>query len=128
MDNTQFFYRTVIFSRNHNQVALADIDQPENVTALDEWLGLVVSLADGEHSIQDLINYLGTQYHQAPDSLEKTIYSVIERLVDGKIIGLSKGAVSLPYYLASPIEELDIEKARNLIRDDGYKSPGEELH
>ena len=46
MDNKQYFYRTIVFTRNNNQVALADINHPEKVTPLDEWLGIVVSLAD----------------------------------------------------------------------------------
>jgi hypothetical protein len=50
---------------------------------------------------------------------------VIERLVEGKIIQLSKDAVTLPYYLASPVEELDLERARNLVQEDGYTHIGE---
>jgi len=120
MDNSQYFYRTIIFTRKNNQVALADINYPENVTPLDEWLGTVVTLADGGHTIQEMIDYMGTRYPSPPSSLEKTLHSVIERLMDGDMIKLSETAVSLPYYLASPIEELDLEKARKLIIEDGY--------
>jgi len=49
---------------------------------------------------------------------------VIERLVEGKIIQLSKDAVTLPYYLVSPIEELDLERARSLVQEDGYNHTG----
>ncbi len=122
MDNSQYIYRTVIFTRRNNQVALADINQPENTSPLDEWLGTVVLLADGQHSIQELIDYLSKQYHEAPANLEKTLHSVIERLAEGNIIQLSDSAISLPYYLASPIEELEIEKAKELISKDNYKS------
>lgn len=125
MDNTQYFYRTVIFTRNNNQVALADINQPEKVTVLDEWLGIVVLLADGQHSIQEMIDYMSKRYHEPPPNLEKTIHSVIKRLEDGKLIKLSKSIVSLPYYLASPIEELDIKKARKLIQEDCYNNMSE---
>jgi len=120
MNNSQYFYRTAIFTRKDNQVALADINQPENTTPLEEWLGLVVSLADGKHSIQELIDYMASRYQQVPDNLEKTLHSVIERLQEGQIIQLSDNAVELPYYLASPIEELDREKALELIKQDGY--------
>lgn len=123
MDNTQFFYRTAIFTRKDDQVALADIHQPETTSPLDEWMGIVVSLADGKHTIQELVDYMGNRYQQAPANLEETLHSVIERLQDGKIVQLSKKAVDLPYYLASPIEELDIEKAIDLIREDGYSQP-----
>lgn len=120
MDNTQYFYRTAIFTRKDNQVALADINQPDHTSPLDDWMGIVVSLADGKHTIQDLIGYMAAQYPQAPANLEETLHSVIERLQEGKIIQLSEKAVELPYYLTSPIEELDIEKATDLIKQDGY--------
>ena len=103
-------------------MALVDINQPENTSPMDEWLGTVVSLADGQHSIQELIDYQRKQYHEGPANLEKTLQSVIERLVEGNIIRLSDRVVSLPYYLASPIEELEIEKAKELIAEDNYKS------
>ncbi|MBV1874670.1 MAG: hypothetical protein KUG80_07805 [Gammaproteobacteria bacterium] len=120
MDNTQYFCRTGIFTRNNGQVALTNIHRPEQSTALDDWLGIVVSLADGQHTIEMLFDYLAGQYPQAPDNLKKTLYSVVERLVEGKIIRLSKEAVSLPYYLSAPLEELDVAKAKKLIEEDGY--------
>lgn len=120
MNNSQYFYRTAIFTRKDNQVALADINQPDNTSPLEDWMGIVVSLADGKHSIQELIDYMAGRYQQAPDNLEKTLHSVIERLQEGQIIQLSDNAVELPYYLASPIEELDKEKALELIKKDGY--------
>jgi len=120
MDNSKYFYRTVIFSRKDNETALADIEHPERITPLENWLGLVVSLADGQHNIQELIEYMQNRYQQVPDNLEETLHSVIERLEEGKMIQLSEKAVDLPYYLASPLEELDLDKARKLIKEDGY--------
>jgi hypothetical protein len=120
MKNTQYFYRTVMFTRKDNQISLADISQPENVTPLDEWLGTVVSLADGCHSIQEMIDYMSKEYPAPPHNLEKTLHSVIERLLKSNLIKLSESPVTLPYYLAAPTEELDLEKARKLIQEDGY--------
>ncbi len=120
MNNSQYFYRTIVFTRINHQIALADIDHPENVTPLEEWLGTVISLADGCHSIEELIGYMSKRYATPPPNLEKTIYSVIERLMDSNLIKLSEHAVTLPYYLAAPIEELDLERARKEIRKDGY--------
>ncbi len=123
MDNAQYFYRSAIFTRKNGIVALADINQPDSITPLDEWLGIVVSLADGKHTIQELIDYLRMhyKYEEVPENLEDTLHSVINRLKDGNIIQLSEKEVDLPYYLASPIEELDIEKAKSLISADRYK-------
>lgn len=122
MNNAQYFYRTAIFTRKGNQVALADIDQAEQTTPLDDWLGTVVSLADGSHTIGELIDYMSSQYPQPPANLEKTLHSVIERLLDGKLVQLSESPVELPYYLAEPIEKLDLALARQKIKEDGYIS------
>ena len=122
MDNEQYFYRTAIFTRRDNQVALVDIHQPDQVTPLDDWLGTVVSLADGHHSIAQLIDYVGSQYTESPANLQETLHSVIERLVEGKLIGLSDSAVVLPYYLAKPIEDLDLKVARTQIEEDGFNA------
>lgn len=128
MDNTKYFYRNVIFSSNDNHISLVDINNPDRVTALDDWLGMVVSLADGQHTIKQMIDYISKQYREAPANLEETLHSVIERLEEGKIIQLSKMAVSLPYYLTLPIEKLDVEKAKKLIVDDGYNSSFSKLN
>ncbi len=128
MDKTKYFYRTVVFTRKNNKVALADINQPNHTTPLDEWLGIMVSLADGHHSIQEMVDYMIQRYQQPPSNLEKTLLSVIQRLIEGKIIQLSAEKISLPYYLASPIEELDIAKAKALILDDGYINASETIN
>jgi iron-sulfur cluster repair protein YtfE (RIC family) len=122
MNNKHYFYRNITFTRKNNRVALADIDQPDNTSALDEWMGVVVTLADGEHTIQELIDYIQQRYQNPPSNLEKTLHSIIERLEEGKIIQLSEKTVTLPYYLASPIEELDLEKARQLMKEDRTSS------
>ena len=122
MDNTQFFYRNAIFTRKNDQISLVDIHHPDNVLPLDKWLGTVVSLADGQHTVQQLIDYMGKQYPKAPENLEETLHSVIKRLEEDSIIQLSKRFVSLPYYLILPLEELDIEKAKKLIAEDGHDS------
>ncbi len=120
MQKTQYFYRCVVFTRSNNKVALADVYAPYNTTVLDEWLGIVVSLADGQHTLQELIDYMNSRYEMAPENLEDTLHSVIERLIDGKMVQLHDTKVDLPYYLASPIEDLDLEKAKTLIEKDGY--------
>lgn len=120
MDKSQYFYRTVIFTRKAGIVALADINNPQETTKLEDWLGVVISLADGKHTLQELTDFMRQQYQQAPERLDDTLESVVERLLESKMLRLSENAVELPYYLASPIEQLDIEKAKKLIAEDGY--------
>jgi len=125
MNNSQYFYRTVVFTQINKQVALADINEPDKISPLEGWMGVVISLADGQHTVQQLIDYLAQQYPQAPENLQETLYSVIERLEEGELLKLSEKAVTLPYYLASPIEALDLDKARELMNKDveGNNSP-----
>lgn len=100
---------------------MANILNPEEVNPVEPWFGTVISLADGLHTVQELIDYLATLYPQgAPSNLEKTLDSVLERLVEGNLVRMSDSKVSLPYYLAEPIESLDLEKARKLVHEDGY--------
>lgn len=120
LNKAKYFYRTVIFTRKAGIVALANIDNPLETTALEQWLGVVISLADGKHTLSQLLDYVSSQYQQVPPNLEDTIESVIERLTESKMLQLSEQAVDLPYYLSAPIEQLDIEKAKKLIKEDGY--------
>jgi len=120
LDKSQYFYRTVIFTRKAGIVALADINNPIETTDLEEWFGVVISLADGKHTLQELTDYMAQQYQQKPERLDDTLESVIERLIESKMLKLSEKAIELPYYLAAPIEQLDIDKAQKLIIEDGY--------
>lgn len=120
MNKDQYFFRCVIFTRNNNSVAIADIYNPSQISELEPWFGTVISLADGQHTLHELIDYLSTQYDEIPSNLEQTLESVIERLIEGKMLLLNENKVELPYYLARPIEELDVEKAKCLIQEDGY--------
>ena len=105
-----------------DKVSLLDAnDLSAKTPPLDPWPGLVVSLADGQHTIQQLIEHLAGQYHGAPpQELERTIESVIERLTETEVLKLADQAVNLPYYLSLPAEKLDMEMARRLMTDDGY--------
>ena len=123
MDNSQYFYRTISFTRANGQVSLVDIKQVNNVTPLDDWLGTVLSLADGQHTIQELFDFMYGQYPVPPDNLEKTLLSVLERLEQSQLIRFSDETVSLPYYLVAPIEELNLEQAQEMAYKDGYVGP-----
>ncbi len=120
MDTSKYFYRNVIFSKIKNQVSLIDIHNPDNEKqVLEPWFGVVVQLADGQHTIDELFSLLSEKYKgDPPANLKKTIHSVIERLVKSNLIMLTDKATELPYYLSRAYEHLDIEKAKKLLKED----------
>lgn len=123
MDTSNYFYRNVIFSKQGDQIALIDINNPKNEgQVLEPWLGLVLQLANGQHTIDELYYYLADKYIDArPENLDKTINSIIDRLVNLNFVVLTKEPTELPYYLSQPIELLDVEKAKRLLGQDQRK-------
>lgn len=123
METSNYFYRNVIFSKQGEQISLVDIYNPENKRQeLEPWLGLVLQLANGQHTIDELCHFLADKYLDTPpENLDKTIHSVINRLVNLNFVVLTKEPTELPYYLSLPIELLDVEKAKKLLGHDQQK-------
>ena len=61
MNTSQFFYRCATFTRENGIVSLADIHNPNHTPVLEEWFGAIISLADGLHTIQELVDYMRTR-------------------------------------------------------------------
>lgn len=118
MNNSLFFYRTIPFMKQEGRVVLVDVFNMDRVSPLEDWMGVVVSLADGYHTIQQMIDFLASQYPTPPEKLEETLHSVVERLMENNVIQVSQRIVSLPYYLSGPVDELDIERVKQTIRDE----------
>ncbi|MCP4937538.1 MAG: hypothetical protein GY927_25840, partial [bacterium] len=99
-----------------------DLYNPDlEALAYQPWLGLVVSLADGQHTIQELISYASQHYANGPpDGLDSTIESAVERLSETGTVRLSCEQIELPYYLTLPAERLDVPRALDLMAEDGY--------
>lgn len=119
----RYFYRNVIISKQGKEVKLIDINDPNEAgKVLENWFGAVILLADGEHTLEELFIHFSKSYQgNVPENLKDTLFSVIERLVDQKLIVLSETSVKLPYYLSAPIEYLDIDTAKQLISEDQQK-------
>jgi hypothetical protein len=120
MDTAKYFYRNVIFSKLENKISLIDIHNPDNEKQdLEPWFGIVLQLADGQHTIEELYNLLSHKYKGAPPSnLKETIHSVVDRLAKADFIMLTEEKTELPYYLSMPYEHLNVEKAKKLLIED----------
>lgn len=124
MDKSKYFSRTKVYTKQEDKVALLDKEDLNKTIPLEPWLSLVFSLADGRHTIGELIVHLESRYGgQPPADLHKTIASVIDRLLNMDALQLSDEAILLPYYLELPHEDQDIEKAREFMLQDGYINP-----
>jgi len=120
MNIKQYFYRNVIFSKQGKTIALIDIHNPKNDREeLDPWFAMVLQLADGQHTIEQLMQFMATQYNgMPPENLKQTLESVVQRMADNRMIMLTEKATELPYYLSMPYELLDLEKAKKEIAQD----------
>ena len=121
MDKSQYFYRCALFQREGEKVSLIDPFDRSITTDLDPWLAMVVSLADGKHSLQELIDYIANRYsNNEPENLTETILSVVERLIESKAIALSPSTSDLPYYLDVSAQEHDVEEVKKMMLDDKF--------
>jgi len=119
-----------VISRQGDKVSIVDINDPEKeALTFEPWLGMVVAMADGQHTIEQLVDYMQRQYNGSPpDELESTIESVIERLTEADTIVLTDEPVEMPYYLSLPAEHLDLDKARHLMAEDGHSGQRPKAH
>jgi len=120
MDSSDYFYRNVIFSKKEDKISLVDIYKPNtNKQELEPWFGLILQLADGQHTIEELLIHLTNKYNgNPPDNLDKTVQSVIDRLKKSNLIILTENKIKLPYYLSLPLEFLDVDKAKKMLEED----------
>lgn len=121
MDKSSYFYRTLVYKKEDDKILLIDKEKLDKTIPLDPWLGLVVSLADGQHTIEQLTEHIKNQYKDAPPiNLKETVESVLERLIESKAIALSDSPYKLPYYLAVPQEEQNPAAAIEMMIQDGF--------
>ncbi len=122
MENEQYYFkRTTVYKVEGGTVSLVDVHENNTITPLDPWMGAVVSLADGQHTVGQLIQHMAGQYPSGPpDNLADTIGSVIKRLTDAAVLELTPEPCTLPYYLSLPLDEQDLKLATELMINDGF--------
>lgn len=124
MDHAHYFKRTTVYKIEDNTVSLVDIHDNNIITPLDPWMGAVMALADGQHTVAQLMQHMAGQYPEgAPDKLAATIESVIKRLTDSGVLELTPAPATLPYYLSMPLDALDPKLATELMINDGFLRP-----
>lgn len=127
MDHAHYFKRNAVYRVEKDEISVVDVHENNTITPLDPWMGAVLSLADGQHTIAQLIQHMAAQYpNGAPENLTKTLESVIDRLTETDVIELTLRPSILPYYLRIPMNEQDPKKATEMMINDGFlRSPAE---
>lgn len=123
MEHAYYFKRNTVYKVDGDDISVVDVKDNNSLTTLDPWMAKVVSLADGQHTIDQLVQHFAAQYPEgAPDNLSETIDSVITRLTESDVIELTMRPSLLPYYLRLPIDEQDPKQATELMISDGFIS------
>lgn len=121
MDHAHFFKRIAVYKIEGDDVSVVDVQANNVLTPLDPWMARVILLADGQHTIAQLIQHMTGQYPEgAPENLAETIESVITRLTESDAVELTTRPSLLPYYLRLPIDEQDPKEATQLMIQDGF--------
>ena len=127
MDHAHYFKRNAVYKVEEDAISVVDVHENNTITPLDPWMGAVLSLADGQHTIAQLIQHMTAQYpNGAPENLTETLESIIDRLTDTDVIELTLRPSILPYYLRIPMDEQDPKKATEMMINDGFLRPLEE--
>ncbi len=126
MDHKHYFKRNTVYKVEANTISVVDVHEDNTVTPLDPWMGMVLSLADGLHTVAELVQHMAAQYPDgAPDNLVDTLESVIKRLIDTDVIELTLRPSILPYYLRIPVDDQDPKQATDMMINDGFLRPPE---
>ncbi len=125
MEHTYYFKRNTVYKVDGDDIAVVDVKQNNALTPLDPWMATIVLLADGQHTIDQLIQHMTSQYLEgAPENLIETIESVVTRLTESDVIELTMRPTLLPYYLRIPMDEQDPKKATEMMIADGFIKQG----
>jgi hypothetical protein len=121
LEHAHFFKRIAVYKVEGEDVSIVDVQANNVLTPLDPWMARVVLLADGQHTIAQLIQHMSNQYPDgAPENLVETIESVIMRLTESDVVELTARPSLLPYYIRLPIDEQDPKEATQLMLKDGF--------
>jgi hypothetical protein len=127
LNHAQYVKRNTVYKIEDETVSIVDVHENNNLTPLDPWMGVIVSLADGQHTLDQLIQHMTGQYpNGGPDNLVATIESAIKRLKETKVVELTFQPATLPYYLSMPIDDQDPKMATEIMINDGFLRPPQE--
>jgi len=129
LNHAHYFKRNMVYRIESDSVSAIDVQESNSTIPLEPWMGVIVTLADGQHTIAELIQHMARQYPDgAPENMVDTIESIITRLIKSNIIELTPRPTMLPYYLRVAFDDQDPEEATKKMIQDGFiQLPGNKL-
>ena len=121
----RYFCRTARYALVGETLRVLNSDHNPSVIPLTPWEARVYELANGEKTVNELVNGIADQYgpfQAVPANLDKVLLDILERFIkDYRIVELHETPMSLPYYLSLPIHKQDEVRANTLMRRDRFE-------
>jgi len=121
----RYFIRDAAYDLIGGRVVVTDRHRPRVVT-LDPWLEVIFAAADGQRTVDQFVTELEAGYADgAPDGLAAQTARFVQSLENDGLIKMIDESMKLPYYLSNPKSELDMDRATELMKKDGFIKPAE---
>jgi hypothetical protein len=120
--NDKYFSRTACWHRLEDRLVVHDSFSqfaPRMIT-MEPWHEVVFMAADGEHTVDQFITHMASQYEEGePAGLRKQIYDILRTLADEQILSIHDRPVPLPAYFAEEYFESDADTRKQQMQADG---------
>ena len=116
MDN-RYFSRAATWSRLDERLVVHDSFSPkaQRMITMDRWHEVAFMAADGEHTVEDFVRHMGSQYEGGmPPGLREQIHGIINELTNEGILRLHEQPKPLPAYFEEEYfqQPPDVRKAQ----------------
>lgn len=123
--NESYFSRCATWDQMGDQLVVHDSFSPKapRMITMEPWHQVAFSAADGEHTVEEFIAEMASQYENgAPPGLAQQIQRIISELLNEGIIRLHPTSEQLPPYFKEEYLSQPPEVRKKQMQDDG-RSP-----
>jgi hypothetical protein len=121
VDN-QYFSRAATWSRLDERLVVHDTFSPQapRMITMEPWHEVVFLSADGEHTIDEFVRHMGSQYEGAPPAgLREQIHEIVQVLVAEGILRIHDHPAPLPPDFAEEFSSQPPEVRKAQMEADG---------
>ncbi len=123
-----YFSRTTPWSRLGDHIVAHDSKsaQAPRMVTMEPWHEMVFLAADGEHTVGQFVEHMGSQYEGgAPPGLGQQIHDIVNALIDESLLNLHEEPSPLPPYIAEEHFDESPETRKRQMEEDGFIEPEE---